>query len=84
MESQEQLDPNNGRIMHLKSNLMEEVQTSDSLLASILDGGNYSEDKVNSLSMKEERSWMFLEDMIMRTRISKSTTSMVELTSNGK
>lgn len=55
MEFQEQSDPNNGRIMHLKSNQMEEVQTSDSHPTSILDGGNYSEDKENSLSMTEER-----------------------------
>lgn len=70
MEFQRQSDPNNGRTMLLKSNPMEDPAMFIALQPSIQDGGNSSECKVHSLSMIKERSSMFKEAKMERTRMS--------------
>jgi hypothetical protein len=55
MESQEQLDHNNGRTMLWKSNPMVVALMSGLPQASIQDGGNSSRKMEPLLSMREER-----------------------------
>jgi hypothetical protein len=71
-----------GNHTHLTSNPMEDQQTSDALLPT-QDGGNYSDTKVLSLSMRKERFLMSAVMLIKKTETLKFTTRTVELTNNG-
>jgi len=76
-------DQTTGRTTPWKSNPMVDHPTSEPLQPSTQDGGNCSELKVHSLSMREERSSMFQVALMLKTEISSFGTSMERSTSNG-
>jgi hypothetical protein len=84
MVSPEQSDLNNGKTTLSKSNPMVEVQTLGSPPLLTQDGGNSSKKMEPSLLTREERLWMLLVVLIMKTKISRSTISTEESTNNGK
>jgi hypothetical protein len=63
---------------------MEEAATSEPHLASTQDGGNCSRKRVNSLSMRKERSLMCKVVLMLKTETSLCTTSMVRLIRDGR
>jgi hypothetical protein len=84
MRFQRPSDPRHGRTMVCKSNPTVDHKTSDSHLLLNLDGGNCSEKMVTLLSMIKERLWMSQEDLIMRTKILLSPTSMERSIRDGR
>jgi hypothetical protein len=48
-----------------------------------LDGGNSSDTKILSLSMRKERSWMSKVQLMLKTETFRSMQNMAELTNSG-
>jgi hypothetical protein len=84
MRKLRQSDLRHGRTMACKSNPTVDHQTSALHLLSNPDGGNCSDIKDNSLSMKEEKLWMFKEELMPRTETFKLQTKMERSNNNGK
>ena len=73
-----------GRTTALISKTMAAVTTSELLLASTQDGGNYSDTKTVWLLTREERLWQSMVDLITKTETSSWSNKTERLTRDGE